>query len=61
MTRCSRCARSVPLPDAEICWWCLGDLCAACWERFGHCAHISAELVNIAGRLVACRYSMETR
>lgn len=31
---CGRCG--VAVADGEVCWWCGGSLCGACWEVAGH-------------------------
>ena len=36
--------------QAEVCWFCLGDLCAACWDAYGHCGHAEAEAFNERAR-----------
>ena len=42
MTACGRCKKSVVEADAEYCWYCIGYLCASCWDDFGHCGHPEA-------------------
>lgn len=46
IVRCGRCGKEIERDDAEVCWWCQGDLCFECWERYGHCGHPEAEEVN---------------
>ena len=29
-----------------MCWYCEGDLCYACWDRYGHCGHAGANELN---------------
>lgn len=48
MKKCGKCKQEVPEGTAEICFWCEGPMCCACWERYGHCGHADADLVNEA-------------
>jgi hypothetical protein len=46
VTYCRRCGRKMQADDAEVCWYCSGDLCGECWERYGHCGHPEADAIN---------------
>lgn len=46
LTHCSRCGKSIPVDDAEVCWYCQGELCIDCWGRIGHCGHPEAHMKN---------------
>lgn len=40
---CNRCGKELNRgADAEACWYCLGPLCHACWDAFGHCGEEQA-------------------
>lgn len=46
---CGRCEKDLVSEDAEYCWFCMGMLCAECWDKFGHCGHKRAkELISNA-------------
>ncbi len=45
-TGCGRCGKPVTPDTSESCWFCLGDLCVECWDRFGHCGHPGADETN---------------
>ena len=51
MTRCNRCGKLIG-GTAEVCWWCHGDMCAECWDAYGHCGHPKAEEQNERARAV---------
>jgi hypothetical protein len=46
VTYCRRCGKKIPADHAEGCWYCSGDLCGECWERYGHCGHPEADAIN---------------
>ena len=48
--KCLRCNERVLV--VESCWYCHGELCAPCWEAFGHCGHPEAEAENERARKV---------
>lgn len=43
---CARCARFLLKPECEFCWYCCDNLCAPCWEEWGHCGHPEADAAN---------------
>ena len=43
--RCGRCTKRLER-EGEVCWYCLGTLCGACWEAYGHCGHEEAIAAN---------------
>lgn len=45
-TICGRCKRVIRQDHAEICWYCLEDLCYDCWDEYGHCGHPEADKIN---------------
>lgn len=58
---CGRCRKEIP--EAETCWFCMGDLCAECWELYGHCGHEDADRLNRASRMLNAEgreYLMQT-
>lgn len=40
--RCHKCNTIMLAKHAQKCWWCMGDLCYACWDTVGHCDHPEA-------------------
>ena len=46
VTYCGRCSKKLHRDQTEVCWYCSGDLCGACWERYGHCGHPEADAIN---------------
>jgi uncharacterized CHY-type Zn-finger protein len=41
---CGHCKKEIPSDDErEFCWYCQGDLCYGCWEKFGDCGHEEVE------------------
>lgn len=50
IVHCGRCGKEIERDDAEVCWWCQGDLCVECWETHGHCGHPEAEAINERAR-----------
>ncbi len=34
---CGRCKTEIADDAQEYCWWCLGELCYECWDRYGDC------------------------
>lgn len=46
MTTCGRCHQEVRTGEAETCWYCLADLCYACWDDAGHCGHPEAKAIH---------------
>jgi len=45
---CNRCKQAMLSTESgpEVCWYCLADLCYACWNEIGHCGHAEAEAEN---------------
>jgi hypothetical protein len=61
MTTCARCSRPVNPKTAEVCFWCSRSaLCGACWDAYGHCGHVEADLIELRGRLDRCRDLMRS-
>ena len=58
---CGCCGHPIYPALAEVRFYCSGYLCAGCWERYGHCGHIGADLANLHGRMMAARQSIEKR
>jgi len=46
VTYCGRCSKKLHRDQTEVCWYCSGDLCGACWEQHGHCGHPEADAIN---------------
>lgn len=51
LATCLRCRAIVDSRDAQVCWFCNGELCNACWEAFQHCGHPEAIAINMAARI----------
>jgi len=49
---CGRCGTPVTHDEAEYCWYCMGWLCADCWNEFGHCGHPEADRINEEARRI---------
>lgn len=52
MSKCGRCGKSMEAGVEEGCWWCGEELCADCWEEYGHCGHLEANQANQRAREV---------
>ena len=46
---CNRCGKKIDAADAEVCWYCIKDLCGECWDQHGECGHDAAKAIIEAG------------
>lgn len=46
---CGRCRKPAG-PAPEGCWWCGGNLCGDCWDKYGHCGHSDVEARSASAR-----------
>lgn len=44
---CNVCGKLLDTGTEERCWFCNAPLCYDCWDKYGHCGHRGADMINM--------------